>query len=175
MSDDANIKSNSIECPADRDPGVRLLIAAALCVAGVIYCLLTPEEKPEEPLATKTANEYAKWWLYIYGPWVLGAVAVFLAGYAAVVFRRLIVADDEGITINRKRRFAWSQFVGLDAAELKDKGRLTLKTADGDDVVLDKYKYKNFKELVALVERKVSAAPGDGPAEADDGSEGGEG
>ena len=174
MSDDANNKSKTITCPADRDPGVRLLIAAALCVAGVVYCLLTPEPKPEGPLATKTANEYAKWWLYIYGPWVLGAGAVFLAGYAAMVFRRLIVADDEAITVNRKRRLAWSQFVGLDAGELKDKGRLTLRVADGDDVVLDKYKYKNFKELVALVETKVSISPGDGPAEAAE-ADGGEG
>jgi hypothetical protein len=174
MSDDANNKSKSIECPADRDPAVRLLIAAGLCVAGIVYCLLTPEPKPEGPLATKTANEYAKWWLYIYGPWVLGVLTVFLAGYAAMVLRRRIVADDEAITINRKRRVAWSQFVGLDAAELKDKGRLTLRVADGDDVVLDRYKYKNFKELVALVEKKVSASPGAGPAEADE-ADGGEG
>ena len=174
MSDDANTKSKSIECPADWDPGVRLLIAAGLCVAGVVYCILDPDRKPEEPLATKTVNEYAKYWLTIYGPWVFGAIAAFLAGYAARVFRRLIVADDDGITINRKRRFAWSQFVGLDAGELKDKGRLTLRVADGDDVVLDKYKYKNFKELVALVETKVSISPGDGPAEAAD-ADGGEG
>ena len=163
MSDNAETAANKVECPADRDPGVRLLIGAALALAGAVYCAVDSVPKPAEPLSWETINDYAEHVLHVHGPWVCGAAAGILIGFAIRAFRRRIVADGEGMTVN-KRRFAWSQFTGLDASLLKDKGRLTLKAGD-EAVTLDRYRYKNFKELVVLIEQHVSVAAADGPAE----------
>jgi hypothetical protein len=153
MSDAQTPASTTVNCPAERDPGIRLLIATAMGIAGALYCQLTP---PKEALGPESdINLKAEWYLHLYGPWVCGAVAIVLAVWAFKALRRTIVADADGIVVSRKR-YAWSEFNGIDASLLAEKGQLTLKRTGGNDVLLRRYQYKNFKALVELIEQKVS-------------------
>ena len=157
MTDAPTTKNNQLECPVDKDPAVRIFIGAGMCLAGAIYCHATPPDtQPEGPFSMDKINHYAEWHLFFYGRWVLGALAVILAILASRVLRRQIIADDEGMTVNRRHHYAWSEFTGIDASLLAKKGQLALKRTSGDDVVLRRYQYKNFKALVELIEQHVS-------------------
>jgi len=156
MSDAATPSTNRVECPADKDSAVRLFIGAGMCLAFSIWCILEMHKyPPPEAWNMKHINEAAGHAMNNYGPWVMIPVFLFLAGWAIKALRRKITADDQGMTVNGKP-YAWSEFSGIDASLLADKGLLALKRADGEDVTLRRYHYKNFKALGELIERHVS-------------------
>ena len=155
---DAPINKNIqlVECPADKDPAVRVFIGAAMCLGGAAYCHLTPPDtQPEGPFSMDKINHFAEWYLFFYGRWVFGALGIVLAILGARILRRQITADAEGMTVNRKRRYAWREFTGIDATLLATKGQLTLQRGAGEGVVLRRYQYKNFKALVELIEQSL--------------------
>ncbi|MHC4562048.1 MAG: hypothetical protein ACYS8X_04660 [Planctomycetota bacterium] len=156
---DSAAAPTKVECPADKDPAVRLFIGAGMCIAGAIYCFV---DAVPYVSASEDINDFAEWVLHKFGPWVLGIPAVLLIVLALRALRRFITADAEGLTINGTRH-AWSDFTGVDASRLEKKGILVLLGRNDLRVELDRYKYKNFKPLVALVEEHVAIdAPSEG-------------
>jgi len=103
-------------------------------------------------------NDIAGHVLNHYGPFVFGPVAALFIVWAVLALRRRIEADDEGISVNRAAKIAWSEFTGIDAAKLQSKGILFLLRGQ-ERLKLDSYQYRNFRELAALIETKV---PGQG-------------
>ena len=156
MSDAPTSSTNQVLCPADKDPAVRLFIGAGMSLAFSVWCILEMHKyaKPEA-WDMKHVNEAAGYAMNHFGPWVMIPVGLFLIGWALKVLRRQIVADGDAMTVNGKR-YAWSEFTGIDASLLASKGQLTLNRAGGEDVVLLRYQYKNFKALVELIEQHVS-------------------
>jgi hypothetical protein len=152
MSDGSDVKVFK----ALRDTGVRILIGAGMAAGGAIYCVATPEAKPVEAFSTTTINGYVSWWLYIYGPWVLGAVALLLIILAARALKRTAAVDAEGISLNGKPKVAWSEITGLDDSLLGKKGKLLLKRGDGEPMMLNRYHYADFRDLVAFIEDHIS-------------------
>ena len=160
MNDSASGNAaDRVECPADKDPAVRLFIATAMAVALSIWCIIDGYIKGKYPLPEAGDPDYmnnmATHIFNHYTPFVLLPVAIILIVLAVRVLRRFITADGEGLTINGKRH-AWSDFTGVDASRLEKKGILVLLGPDDLRVELDRYKYKNFKPLVALVEKHVA-------------------
>ena len=81
-----------------------------------------------------------------------------MAGTAVRHMRRVMVADEQGIGWANRPKTPWSKIRKLDASDLADKQILRLETDEGKTIVLDNYKLKNFKELVAAVEARVPAS-----------------
>jgi hypothetical protein len=150
--------ANRLECKSSKDPLVRIGIGIAMCIGLGAYCALTPEAKPEVPFG-EDINAHVKWWMYILGPWVGGVAAIIVAAFWARAFKRSLVADDAGLSINGKAAIAWDAIVALRPAA---KGLLFVDLKDGVTIKLDSYHYQNFKEMVALMEARV--APAGAPA-----------
>jgi len=156
---DASSESDStgVECPAAKDPAVRLFILAAMLLALGLYCLYDGHIKkayPYEPFA-EDMNAWLTWAFNYYGPFVFIPPAVVVVGIALLYLRRVMVADDEGIGYKGKTKTAWSDVQSLDASRLEAKGILLLNCSGGKRIKLDSWKLRNFRELVALVETKV--------------------
>lgn len=162
---DETTAADQVQCPADRDPAVRLFIGAGLCLGFAIWCLFEKHAyDPPEAWTMKHINDAAGYVMNHFGPWLFIPVAAFLSLLAVRALRRLVVADAEGISINRKGRLPWSDFTGVDASALQSKGRLALIGRDGSRVVLDQYQYKNFKALVELIEQHLGSQQPDASA-----------
>ncbi len=144
--------TSRVECPAATDPAVRVLIGAAMLIGFAVYCFVDTE-KPPEAWDAKHINEIASYVLHAYGPVAFGIPGLILLAWGIVFLRRKLVADEQGIGYAGKKSIPWAQIQKLDASKLKDKGILTLHDADGRTLVLDSWKLKNFKELVAFVEQ----------------------
>jgi hypothetical protein len=148
--------ADRVECPAAKDPAVRLFIGAAMGIAFGVYCWWDAEAPPPA-WSLSHINQAASYVLHVAGPWVFGIPGV-LAGIWGVVFlRRVLVADAEGIGYAGKERVAWDDVTNLDASDLKKKGILYLEYGDDEVLKLDSWKLQNFKQLVAFVEAHVPA------------------
>ncbi len=143
-----------VECPAAKDPAVRMFIVAAMFIGFVVYCAVDAVDKP--PAWTlEHINPAIQYVLHKYGPFVFGAPGLLLAVWGVVFLRRKLVADDKGIGYLGKEPIPWGQVRGLDASRLKSKGILKLNWGDGGKLTLDSWKLQNFKALVAFVEQKI--------------------
>ena len=155
-----------VVCPATRDMAIRMLIIAAMLIGFGAYCF-TDWGKPKyaKPESGQgDVNDWAKYYLTYWGPFVLippGVVVLVMAGLAA---RRKLVADDEGIGYECREKISWSAVTGLDASQLQSKQILHVQHGDGQQLTLDGYKLQNFKDLVAFVEKRA-AGPAKGASD----------
>jgi len=145
-----------VECSAAKDPVVRLFIVAAMFIAFAVYCFVDKEEPPAA-WDFKHINEAASYALHAYGPYVFVPPGVVFAVWAVVFLRRRLVADVEGIGYAGKEKIPWGDIEALDGTKLKNKGILYLHHGRGRKLTLDSWKLKNFRELVAFVEKHVPA------------------
>jgi hypothetical protein len=141
-----------VECPAAKDPAVQRFILAAMLLGFGVWCWTDRAQYPYVP-ASQDINLFLKHALNNWGPFLLVPAGALLAGWAALQQRRRLVADAEGIGYGEKR-MPWSQVTLLDATRLKSKG--ILKLHHGDKVlVLDSWRLRGFRDLVAFVEQHV--------------------
>jgi len=151
---DQATSGDRIECPAKKDPAVRLFIIAALLLAIAVWCLLDMHNYPKpDPF---DLNKYLKYAFNHFLPIGLIPAALVLVIRGVVTLKRHLVADAEGIGYVGKEKIPWSNIERLDAASLQDKGMLDLYTRQGRKLTLDGWKLENFQQLVALVEKHVS-------------------
>lgn len=142
----------SVECRAASDPAVRLFILTAMPLAFGIWCL-TDLRKPPEAWDMAHINDAAAYLLNNWGPVVffpLGFVGLYLA---VRYVRRVLVADEEGIGYVGKDKILWEQVTKLDAADLK-REILVLETGQRA-LKLDGWKLRDFRDLVAFIEKHV--------------------
>lgn len=150
-----------VECPAAKDPAVRLFILAAVLIAGGLWCFLDGYVRGL-PKKRETINEQATYYLNHVGGIVFPLAGLVPLAWGVVFLRRKLVADEEGIGFLGKAKVPWSAVRSLDTSRLAGKGILTLRHDHGGQdgrLVLDGWKLQNFRELVALVEKM--AAPGE--------------
>lgn len=144
-----------VECPAEREPIVKLWIIAAMLIGFGIWCIVDAGKPKYDyvPLA-EDLNGFFSWALTHIGQFVFTIVGAAVAGTAIRHSRRVLVADQEGIGWRGGRKLPWEKVTKLDASRLKDKQILVLEHPDGR-LTLDNYKLQNFRDLVAVVEEKV--------------------
>ncbi len=147
------------ECPAAREPAVRLFIVAAILIGFGAWCFVDVR-RGEYPPKMKDGNtsDVFSYWFNQAGAFVFPLLGLVPLGLAAVSLRRKLVADDEGIGYVGKKKIPWSEVRSLDATKLADKGILRLHHESGGKekiLILDSWKLQNFRSLVQLVEKKV--------------------
>jgi len=151
MSDTSNHQAaQRVECPAAKDPAVRLFIVAAMLVGFGVWCAL--DRKPVSYWTNGDINKKANYLLNNWGPvlFLPGGLVALVGAISSL--RRRLVADEEGIGYAGGKRTRWSDLRRMDAALLEAKGILDLYDADGRRLRLDSWKLTNFKALVAFVE-----------------------
>jgi len=146
----------AVQCPASADPSVRMFIVAAMVIGFAVWCYIDSGNYPvpagsDPDYVNKMANHV----LNNYGPFVFGPLGLASLVWGVVTLRRRLVADEEGIGYLGKDKLAWGRITRIDAGKLKGKGILVLHYGKGRKLVLDSWKLKNFRELVAFVERHV--------------------
>ncbi len=147
------------ECPATREPAVRLFIVAAILIGFGLWCVVDVHVNKKYPW--KEDGNISDVFTYYFNHG--GAVAFPLMGLiplglAIVSLRKKLVADDEGIGYTCKEKISWDKVRSLDSTQLADKGilRLHYESAGGEKtLVLDSWKLQNFRSLVQIVEKKV--------------------
>ena len=148
-----------VECPGSKDLFVRRLIVTALVVGGGVLILADPSVNGHEWKAGDVNNN--GYFLYnYYLPYVLLAMGLVLLVRALFDHNRRLLADEKGIGYAGKEQIAWGQITRIDATLLASKGLLTLHYTAGQGesaLKLDSYNFRNFRDVVALVERCVSA------------------
>ena len=149
---------SSVECPATKDPAVRLFILSAMMIGLGVWCLLDMRNYPYVSIS-EDVNGFFRYAFNHFSPIALLPLGL-LAGLTAVMgLRRRLVADQEGIGYVGKPKISWSAVKSLDSAKLASKGilNLTYDTGEGErTLVLDSWKLQNFRDLVRLVESKVT-------------------
>jgi len=150
-----------VECPSAGEPYIRLFIIAGVAVVLGLWCFLDRHSYPAPP-----DGEPLGYYVNHYALYVLTPLGVLLALWGLRVRKRVLIADDNGIGYVGKGSVPWSQVTGLNAAQLEEKQLLRLRLASGDSIKLDGWKLKNFKELVAFLERKLPAPPSEDADEA---------
>jgi hypothetical protein len=155
---------SKVVCPAAKDPVVRLFIFAAILIGFGIWCFVDgylKEGPPREDL--KGINQVVTWYLNHVGGIVLPIAGIVPLVWGLLFLRRRLLADEEGLGYAGKEKVPWTAVKSLDTSRLASKGILTLhyeSSGQEGTLVLDGWKLQNFRDLVALVERKV--APGGG-------------
>ena len=147
-----------VECPAAKDPAVRLFILAAMMLGFGIWCFIDAYLGGKYPWKDQmTLNEKLSYYFNHGGAIILPLAALVPIAWAIVILRRKVVADEEGIGYAGKDKIPWTAVTRLDTSQLADKGCLSLHyEADGPQTMdLDGYKLKNFRDLVKLIEAKV--------------------
>jgi len=142
----------SVECRAASDHAVRLFILAAMPLAFGIWCL-TDLRDPPKAWDMPNINDAAAYLLNNWGPVVFFPVGLVLVYFAVRYIRRVMVADEEGIGYVGKDKILWEQVTRLDAADLKKE--IIVIEAGQRALKLDGYKLRNFRDLVAFVEKNV--------------------
>ena len=157
MNESAATPTKEIICPATRDSAIRPLFIGVGVLAFGIWCMT--DQREHVPFSMKNINSWSTWALNFYGAIVCPILGVISLIWGFLVLRRKLIADDQGIGFVGKPKISWSDVTGVDASALQDKQILYLLHGQGDKLMLDGYKLKNFKELIAIVE---SHAPGAG-------------
>ena len=152
----------AIECSATKDPSVRMFIFAAMAGGLGIYCFIDHYIKGEYKYPVPyDLNDYLTHVFNRYGPMLLIPLGLVVLIMGVAALRRKLVADQEGIGYVGKVKIPWSAIGSLDTAKFAKKGVLGLNyelEGTPGKLVLDSWKLTNFRELVALVESKVSPA-----------------
>ncbi len=150
-----------VECPAARDPAVRLFIMAGMLLVFGLWCFYDHFIIGHYPYPTgdqaNDVNLLAKHYFNRIGGIVLplgGLIPLFLG---IRFLRRVLVADAEGIHMPGSPTVAWKDVKRLDATDLAGKGIIRLDCGRAKPLVLDSWKLQNFKSLVAFVEKHVPA------------------
>jgi hypothetical protein len=148
-----------VESPAAKDPAVRLFIIAAMLIGFGVWCFVDGYVRKTIKKEDITGiNKAATYYLNHVGGIALPLAGLIPLAWGLVVLRRRLVADEEGIGYVGKERIPWTAVRSMDTAKLADKGILRLEYDSGSgqrSLVLDSWKLQNFRELVALVEKKV--------------------
>jgi len=146
-----------VECPAAKDPAVRLFILAAMLLGFGIWCLSDLGHYPYKPFS-EDANAWLSHMFNKLGAYAFTPLGVVPLVWGIVFLRRKLVADEEGIGYAGRQRARWEDVKELDASRLESKGILTLHCGEGKRLVLDSWKLQNFRQLVALVESRLAPA-----------------
>ncbi len=158
-----NTEVERVECPAAKDPAVRLFILAGMFIGFGVWCIMDLHNfpKPDKPFP-EDINAWASWAFNHGGAYVFTPLGVVPLIWGIIFLRRRLNADDVGIGYAGRKKISWNRIERLDSAKLKEKGILALYYNGGKKLTLDSWKLKNFKDLVTLVERHV---PGKDKAE----------
>jgi hypothetical protein len=148
-----------VECRASNDPFVRRLLISVMILGGATWITVDHYVMGNY---TKRAdfNDNVAFLFNHYLPFVLAPLGLVLLGRALVEYTRRLVADEKGIGYAGKEPIVWGQITRIDAALLGPKGLLILHyTQDGQEktLKLDSYYFRNFRDIVTLVERYVPA------------------
>ena len=148
-----------VECPAAKDPAVRLFIFAAILIGFGAWCFIDGYVKEGPSLdEIKGINQHFTYYLNHGGGIVFPIAGLVPLVWGVVFLRRRLIADDEGVGYAGKDKLAWSDVKSLDSSKLAGKGILKLLyVSEGREraFVLDGWKLQNFQALVAMVEKKV--------------------
>jgi hypothetical protein len=145
--------ADRVVCPASRDPMVRRLIIAAMLLGFGIWCL-TDQREPPEAWNLENINAVAGYVINNFGPYVFLPCGLAVLLWALWAARRKLIADDEGIGYSGAEKIAWEKIDQLDATLLKAKGIIYLRHG-GKAMKLDSYYLRNFRELLAFMERRI--------------------
>ncbi|MCJ7543547.1 MAG: hypothetical protein MUP47_03105 [Phycisphaerae bacterium] len=145
--------ADRLECPAAKDPAVRLFIGAGMAMAFGLWMVYDayvlnkyPYPQPYE------LNAFATHVLNHYGPFVFIPLGAVLVVWGIVAWCRVLVADGEGIGYRGRASHPWREIASADASRLQTKGILVLHFTGGARLVLDSWKLVSYRELVAFVE-----------------------
>ncbi len=147
-----------VECRSTKDPAIRVFIIAAMFLGFGGYCFLDAHilgKYPYAPFSMENLNKWFSWLLNYCGPFVFIPTGLIFLIIGILYIRRRLVADQDGIGYVGKTKLKWGDVSQLDAKRLKSKGIITLDHADGK-LVLDSYKLTDFKNLLKLIEQKIS-------------------
>jgi len=150
-----------VECPATKDPAVRVFILAAMVIGLGIWCLLDMHNYPYKSIS-EDLNAFFAYAFNHFSPIVLLPLGLLAVLRGVLVLRRRRVADQEGIGYVGREKISWSAIKSMDSAKLASKGilNLTYDTGAGERaLVLDSWKLRNFRDLVGLVESKLASGP----------------
>jgi len=140
------------------DPAVRLFIMAAMFIGFGLWCWAERAKyPPPRQWDAKHINEAAGYLLNNVGPFILVPAGMAPLVWGIVFLRRKIVADETGIGYAGGKKIAWNEITSLDASQLRSKSIIRLHAGNNRLLVLDAWKLKNFRDLVAFVETRVQA------------------
>ena len=148
--------SGPIQCPATKDPIIRLMIFMGMCVAFTIWCFIDMPKTPYAPF-TEDINKFGYWAANHIPPFFLIPLTIILLVTIIKKKRRVLIADDDGIGYAGKEKIAWSDVTKLDASQLKAKGILLVHYGDEKMLKLDSWRLQNFRDMVAFAESKIPA------------------
>ena len=152
-------QTSTVECAPTTEPAVRWFIFAAITIGAAIYCWLDRGNYPApETWDLDHINEITGHLFNHYGPYLFAPLGLLAIAMAVVHLRSRLIADEEGIGYAGKQKHTWDQVKKLDVSALKAKGILYLTLDDGSEMKLDSWKLQNFRDLVALIEKKVPGA-----------------
>jgi len=151
-----------VECPASKDPPVRMFAVAAMLIAFGVYCaydafLATEDGEPKYSSEKNAASYYFN----AVGGVVLPPVGIVALICGLVMLRRKFVADQEGLGYVGKEKVPWSRVSKL---VKRGAGRLDVSyDGPGEEeegvLELDSWKLKHFAELVAFIDAKAPDVP----------------
>ena len=153
MNDTESNKQAAVVCRPTNDPAVRWFIFAAMMLGFSLWCY-SDRRQPPEAWDTKHINEIAGYVMNNWSPWVLAPAGIIAAGLGIRHLSRKLVADTEGIGYPGGK-VSWSEFTRLDASLLQSKGILCLYYGGGRKLILDSWKLRDFRQLVAFVEKML--------------------
>jgi hypothetical protein len=151
-----------VECRASNDPFVRKLIVIAMILGGAAW-MIEDHYVAGNYWKRDDFNDNLSFLFNHYLPYVLVPLGLLLLVRALLEHGRRLVADEKGIGFAGKQPIAWDRIARIDAALLASKGLLILHyVQEGQDKIektlkLDSYNFRNFRDVVALVERRVPA------------------
>ena len=152
MSQNATDPAARVEAPAAKDPMVRRLIVAAMLLGFALYTIYDHYIQGNY----QDGADFNVHWKYLFNHFL--PYVIIPPGLAFLIHAgRKIVADAAGIGLAGKAQIAWADISQVDARPLAAKGWLILHYGQTRQLKLDSYAYKNFRELVAFVERHVPA------------------
>ncbi len=144
-----------VTCPPAKDPAIRLFIVAAMLLGFGIACFLDRNKYPPPPAWDMAhINEVAGYVFNHWGPYVLLPAGTVFGVWGVLFLRRRLTADAEGIGYEGDDPIPWSHITRLDATDAR-KGIVLLEYGEGKVLKLDSWKLRNFRELVALIERQI--------------------
>ena len=151
-TENASSAPASVECRASSDHAVRLFILTAMPLAFGIWCLTDPRPQPDA-WDMANINKAAAYILNNWGPVVFFPLGIVGLYFSIRFIRRVMVADEKGIGYVGKDQILWDQVTKLDATALKKE--ILVLEAPQRALKLDGYKLRNFRDLVAFIEKNV--------------------
>jgi hypothetical protein len=147
-----------IECRASHEPAVRRFIVAAGLIGFGLWCW-SDRAKYTAPQVWDLPhiNEAASYLLNHWGPFLLVPAGMIALAFGIRQLMLHVTADEEGLAY-RGRHLAWKDVKVLDARQLVTKGLLVLEPSEGKPWVLDSYRIRDFRQLVAFIEAHTPAA-----------------